>query len=85
MANDYSNRPISFAENGPFSIREEIQADIVQGHLTVGYSDGAGVERGLYEIQFDVAEYYRTNGVNVPDPSFLEVAVKGHFVPHSGH
>ena len=27
-------------------------------------SDGAGVGRGLYEIQLDVAEYYRTNGVD---------------------
>lgn len=47
----------------------------VSGLLDHAVSDGAGVERGLYEIQFDVAEYYRTNGVDVPDPSFLEVAV----------
>ena len=45
------------------------------GALDHAVSGGAGVERGLYEIEFDVAEYYRANGVNVPDPSFLEVAV----------
>ena len=35
----------------------------------------AGVSRGLYEVEFDVGAYYRSCGVAVPDPSFLEVAV----------
>ena len=37
--------------------------------------DGAGVLRGMYEIEFEVAAYYRACGVEVPDPSFLETAV----------
>ncbi len=36
---------------------------------------GAAVERGMYEVDFDVGAYYRSNGVDIPDPSFLEVAV----------
>ncbi|MGB3406076.1 MAG: hydroxyisourate hydrolase [Jannaschia sp.] len=36
---------------------------------------GAGVVSGLYEVEFDVAAYYRAAGVAVPDPCFLEVAV----------
>ena len=38
-------------------------------------AQGEGVGRGLYEVEFDVGSYYRNNGVPVPDPSFLEVAV----------
>ncbi|MBL4758904.1 MAG: hydroxyisourate hydrolase [Rhizobiales bacterium] len=36
---------------------------------------GAGVERGLYEVKFDVGSYFRNSNVEIPDPSFLEVAV----------
>ena len=45
------------------------------GLLLHPVADGTGVERGMYEIEFDVGFYYRKNGVSVPDPSFLEVAV----------
>jgi 5-hydroxyisourate hydrolase len=45
------------------------------GHFQHSVAEGAGVERGLYEIEFDVGAYYRSCGVAVPDPSFLEVAV----------
>lgn len=38
-------------------------------------AEGAGVERGMYEVEFDVGTYYRHASVAVPDPSFLEVAV----------
>ena len=38
-------------------------------------AQGAGVERGMYEVEFDVGAYYRKRGIKVPDPSFLEVAV----------
>lgn len=38
-------------------------------------AEGTGVERGVYEVEFDVGAYYRRHGVAVPDPSFLEVAV----------
>ena len=37
--------------------------------------DGAGVQRGFYEAEFDVGDYYRANGVAIPDPSFLDVAI----------
>lgn len=37
--------------------------------------DGAGVERGFYEVEFDVGAYYRANGVAIPDPAFLDVAL----------
>ena len=45
------------------------------GHFQHPISNGTGVERGLYEIEFDVGTYYRDRGVVIPDPSFLEVAV----------
>lgn len=45
------------------------------GLLLHPVSDGAGVLRGMYEIEFDVAAYYRACGVDVPAPSFLETAV----------
>ena len=38
-------------------------------------AEGADVERGVYEVEFDVGAYYRNCGVAIPDPSFLEVAV----------
>lgn len=38
-------------------------------------SDGVGVGRGMYEVEFDVGSYYRNNGVVLPAPSFLEVAI----------
>lgn len=36
---------------------------------------GAGVAPGLYEVEFEVAAYYRAKGVSIPSPAFLEVAV----------
>jgi 5-hydroxyisourate hydrolase len=38
-------------------------------------AEGTGVERGMFEVEFDVGSYFRNSGVVVPDPSFLEVAV----------
>ena len=45
------------------------------GHFQHEVSAGAGVVRGLYEIEFDVGDYYRDGGVDIPDPAFLEVAL----------
>ena len=45
------------------------------GLLQHPVSDGAGVERGMYEVEFDVASYYRAQGMTLPDPAFLEIAV----------
>lgn len=45
------------------------------GLLPHPVADGAGVERGMYEVEFEVGAYYRSHGVAVPDPSFLEVAI----------
>lgn len=45
------------------------------GLLQHPVADGIGVERGLYEVEFDVGAYFRENGVPLPDPSFLEVAI----------
>ena len=38
-------------------------------------AEGAGVTRGLYEVEFEVGAYYRGRGEQLPDPSFVEVAV----------
>lgn len=45
------------------------------GLLQHPVAEGAGVGRGMYEVEFDVGAYYRERGVALPDPSFLEVAV----------
>ncbi len=45
------------------------------GHFQHQVSTGVGVRRGLYEIEFDVGDYYRGSGVAIPDPAFLEVAL----------
>ena len=45
------------------------------GLLQHPVADGAGVERGIYEVEFDVGAYYRERGLTLPNPSFLEVAV----------
>ena len=45
------------------------------GHFRHPVAEGANVERGVYEVEFDVGAYYRSSGVELPDPSFLEVAV----------
>ena len=45
------------------------------GHFEHPVSSGVGVGRGLYQIEFDVAAYYRANQVTIPSPAFLEVAV----------
>ena len=37
--------------------------------------DGVGVERGMYEVEFEVGSSFRNSGVAIPDPSFLEVAI----------
>ena len=45
------------------------------GHFQHPVTTGAGVERGVYQVEFEVGAYYRGCGVPVPDPAFLEVAV----------
>ena len=50
-------------------------ACVETGHLLHPVADGAGVTRGLYEVEFGVGDYYRRSGLDLPDPSFLEVAI----------
>ncbi|WP_171128536.1 hydroxyisourate hydrolase [Ruegeria sp. HKCCA5014] len=45
------------------------------GYFSHPVSDGVGVTRGLYEITFGVGVYYRTNGIVLPEPAFVEDAV----------
>ena len=44
------------------------------GLLMHPVSDGVGVERGLYEVEFEVSAYYRALGQTLPNPAFLETA-----------
>lgn len=57
--------------------RTEIAAGAcdASGVLQHPVSKGPGVERGMYEVEFDVGAFYRGSGVAVLDLSFLEVAV----------
>ena len=45
------------------------------GHFEHAVATGSGVERGLYEVEFDVGRFYREIGLDLPDPSFIEVAL----------
>jgi 5-hydroxyisourate hydrolase len=60
---------------------DEGRSEIASGQCNDGgllqhpVSKGVGVNRGMYEVEFDVGPYYRTCGVDVSDPSFLEVAI----------
>jgi 5-hydroxyisourate hydrolase len=45
------------------------------GHFVHPVADGAGVTRGLYEVTFGVAAYFRGIGLQLPDPAFVEQAV----------
>jgi len=45
------------------------------GHFAHPISQGDGVLRGTYEVEFGVGSFFREAGVALPDPSFLEVAV----------
>ncbi len=45
------------------------------GLLQHSVAEGVSVKRGMYEVEFDVGAYYREQGITLPDPSFLEVAV----------
>ena len=45
------------------------------GHFPHAVSDGAGVTRGLYEVTFGVAAYYRASGIDLPHPAFVEDAL----------
>ncbi len=45
------------------------------GLLNHPVAEGVGVDRGMYEVEFDVGAYYRQRGAELPDPSFLEIAM----------
>lgn len=45
------------------------------GHFFHPVSEGAGVARGLYEVTFGVAAYYRAIGIELPNPAFVEDAL----------
>ncbi|MEM8838512.1 MAG: hydroxyisourate hydrolase [Pseudomonadota bacterium] len=45
------------------------------GLLRHSVADGVGVKHGLYEVEFDVADYYHGLDTDLPDPAFLEIAV----------
>lgn len=45
------------------------------GHFDHPVVNGAGVTRGIYEVEFDVGAFFKESGVAVPDPSFLDIAV----------
>ena len=43
------------------------------GRAEGGLLDAASMAVGRYRLVFEVAEYFRTRGVALPDPPFLEV------------
>lgn len=47
----------------------------MSGLLQHPVANGVDVKRGLYEAEFDVGTYFRASGLQLPSPSFLEVAI----------
>jgi len=45
------------------------------GLLKHPVSDGKGVRRGMYRVEFGVSDYFRKLGTERSDPAFLETAV----------
>ena len=45
------------------------------GHLDHPVANGTGVERGHYEVEFNVGEFFRDAGIALPEPAFVDVAV----------
>lgn len=45
------------------------------GHFNHPVANGTGVTRGRYEVEFDVGAFFTNDGISLPDPSFLDVAV----------
>jgi 5-hydroxyisourate hydrolase len=43
------------------------------GRTDAPLMDGAALEPGLYEIAFQVGDYFRAQGVALSDPAFLDV------------
>lgn len=37
-----------------------------------GLMEGAALEAGAYRLEFDVADYFRGRGVDLPEPPFLD-------------
>lgn len=35
--------------------------------------DGDDMQNGTYRIEFEVADYYRTQGLDLPEPPFLDI------------
>ena len=38
-------------------------------------SEGQGVRRGMYRVEFSVGDYFRSLGADLPDPAFMETAI----------
>lgn len=45
------------------------------GLLRHPVSEGVDVTRGIYEVEFEVGNYYKQRGIYSPDPSFLGTAI----------
>nr|MBV6631376.1 hydroxyisourate hydrolase [Oceanococcus sp. HetDA_MAG_MS8] len=52
------------------------------GVLPHSDQDGQGIIAGLYEVEFDVAKYYRAASVAVPNPAFMETAIYRFGIEH---
>lgn len=42
------------------------------GRLDTPLLDGAAFTAGVYELQFEAAAYFRAQGLNLPEPPFLD-------------
>ena len=51
------------------------QPTTASGVLDHPVVSGIGVDAGLYEAEFHIGDYYRSQGFDLPQPAFLEVAV----------
>ena len=45
------------------------------GVLQHPIAQGEGVSKSMYQAEFEIGEYYRSQGFELPDPAFLETAL----------
>jgi 5-hydroxyisourate hydrolase len=48
-------------------------------------SEGRALAAGAFRLRFHVADYFRTQGVTLPDPPFLDIVSIDFGMTHDGH
>ena len=76
-----SGRPAAGVAVRIYAVEDEARRLLAETHTNAdGRCDGPllsgdAFRAGKYRIEFDIADYYRTLGADLPNPAFIDVAV----------